>query len=703
MSFVLCSMFYVLNDIEKNNITKQVKLYSNDTCKSTALSIGNWVKGVNDSIEIMASSISAQDLINFNVLKKKASILSKSNQDIKAIIFSRPSGEAISFGTKVKSIVSQPYFVDIMSRKVKSVFGQPSYSSDFGKTPQIILARAIVDKSGKAIGVLSATILLDTVYQRVVDTKIGGGGVAWMIDATERIIVPPDKKIRLFSSVNSMDYNGALDFLLFIDSLDIQTAGEASYKKTDGQEVYSTFQTIPNTFGWKLIITTVNSEILAPLKTFQFFILLIGGIVFIFSILMSILISRKITAQLFSLVKEVKHISTHTRKNVHVKGASFELKQLEDSINTMADEIHEYTNLLEEKVALRTKELKDSQQKLEYLSFHDPLTGLSNRTLFDAVIKKYDAEEYLPLSIIMGDVNNLKLANDIFGHREGDNLLIEVANVITNSIRENDIAVRWGGDEFIILMPHATGIDAETVCKKIKAKCKKVTQHMMPISISLGYCEKNEMALSISDAIKEADKMLYTAKMSEGKIAKTKIVQALREKLSNTSIETFEHQERVEKMSVLLGKRLALSKTDLDDVRSLASLHSIGKIGIPSRLLSKEGKLTAEEIGILNTHSEIGYRIAQATPEISRISALILAHNEWWDGTGYPLKLKGNSIPMLSRMVTIIDAFDTMTHHKLYGHVLSNKEALEEIQKMAGKQFDPRLVKEFVALIESKI
>jgi len=703
MSFVLFSMFYVLNDIEANNITKLVKLYSNDTCKSTALSIGNWVKGVNDSVEIMASSITEQDLYNYKVLKKKASILSKSNLDIKAIIFSDSKGDAISFGTKVKNIVSQSYFVDIMSRKVKSVFGQPSYSSDFGKTPQIIVARVIEDKSGKAIGVLSATILLESVYKRVVDTKVGGGGVAWLIDATESIIVPPDNETRLFSSVNMMGINGELQYLLFLESLDAQNAGEASYRKMDGQDVYSTFQTIPNTFGWKLIITTVNSEILAPLKTFQFFILLIGGIVFIFSILMSILISRKITAQLFFLVKEVNQISAHKRKNVRVKGTSFELKQLEDSINTMADEIYDYTNLLEEKVEARTKELKESQQKLEYLSFHDALTGLNNRTLFDAVIKKFDAEEFLPLSIIMGDVNNLKLANDIFGHREGDNLLIAVANVIANSIRENDIAVRWGGDEFIILMPNANAIAAEAVCKKIKTKCKKETQHMMPISISLGFCEKKEMTLSISDVIKEADKMLYTSKMSEGKIAKTKIVQALREKLSNTSIETFEHQERVEKLSLLLGKRLALSKSDLEDVRSLASLHSIGKIGIPSRLLLKEGKLTTEEISILNTHSEIGYRIAQATPEISRVSALILAHNEWWDGTGYPLKLKGNSIPMLSRMVTIIDAFDTMTHHKLYGHVLSNKEALEEIQKLAGTQFDPRLVKEFIALIESKI
>jgi len=197
--------------------------------------------------------------------------------------------------------------------------------------------------------------------------------------------------------------------------------------------------------------------------------------------------------------------------------------------------------------------------------------------------------------------------------------------------------------------------------------------------------------------------MLYTAKMSEGKIAKTKIVQALREKLANTSIETFEHQERVEKLSVMLGKRLALSKTDIDDVRLLASLHSIGKIGIPSRLLLKEGKLTDEERIVVNTHSEIGYRIAQATPEISRISSLILAHNEWWDGSGYPLNLKGNNIPLLSRMVTIVDSYDTLTHYKSYGKVLSNKESLEEIKNSAGTQYDPKLVKEFIAMIESKI
>ena len=703
MALVILSFFYVLNDLEEKNITEQVKSYSNDTCKSTALSVGNWVKGVNDSLEIMASSISESDIKNQSVLKAKAKILTVSNKDIKAVVFAAANGDAISFGSKIKNVVSSTFFVDIMSHKVNSVFGQPNYSSDYGKTPQILLARAIDDKSGKRIGVLSVTILLLTVYKRVVETKIGGGGVAWMLDSEGRIIVPPDPTVTLFTSVSILGTQGDLNFKLFLDKLYNETSGEGSYVKNDGNEMYSTFAEIPNTFGWRLIITTIKSEILAPLKSFQYFILLIGLVVFGFSILMSIVISRKVTTQLFALVNEVKTISSHKKQKIHINNATYELRQLEDSINVMADEIYQYTNLLEEKVEVRTRELKESQQKLEYLSYHDPLTGLCNRTLFDSVIKKFDSEEYLPLSIVMGDVNNLKLANDIFGHREGDHLLIEVANIISDSIREKDIAVRWGGDEFVILMPNSTSIDAEAVCKKIKMKCKKVDQHMMPISISLGYCEKNDSSMTISDVIKEADKMLYTSKMSEGKIAKTKIVQALREKLANTSIETFDHQDRVEKMAVMLGKRLALSKTDIDDVRSLSSLHSIGKIGIPSRLLMKEGKLTEEEKSIVNTHSEIGYRIAQATPEISRISSLILAHNEWWDGSGFPLKLKGNNIPLLSRMVTIIDSYDAMTHQKAYGHVMSSKEALEDIKSRAGTQYDTKLVKEFVAMIESKI
>jgi len=697
------SLFFLLNDIERTNITSQVKLGSINTCKSTSMSVGYWIKGVSDSLEILAANTSISDLGNRDLLEKKFKILSDSNPDIKEVVFANREGYANSFGTKITDVRSKPFYVEIIKNKTKSIFGQASYSSDYGKTPQILLARAIVDNKANTIGVISLTISLNTVLERIKSTKIGGGGVAWLLDSDGRVIVPPNDKVPLFSKISSVNSNADIKFLIFLDNLNNSKTGDATYKDSKGKDIFSNYSEVPFTNGWRLIISNEVDEMLAPLKNFQDIMFYVGIIAYAFAIFMTIIISRQVTKNLFSLVREVNKISTHKMNVVNLKGASFEIQQLEESINSMSDEISQYTNYLEEKVESRTKELRESQKKLEYLSFHDPLTGLKNRSYFDSIIKKLDTEQFLPFSIVMGDVNNLKLANDIFGHREGDNLLIEMANIIASSVKISDVAIRWGGDEFIILMPNSSKVEAEALCKKIKLKCKKAEKHMMPISISLGYCEKSEASEQISDVIKEADKMLYTSKMSEGKIAKTKIVQALREKLANTSIETFDHQERVEKLSVLLSKRLQLSKTDMDDVRSLSNLHSIGKIGIPSRLLMKEGKLTDEEKSIVNTHSEIGYRIAQATPEISRISALILAYNEWWDGSGYPLSLKGNNIPLLSRIVSIVDIYDTLTHHKIYGHVMSNNEALEEIAKYAGTRYDPKLVKEFDALIRSKI
>ncbi|MDD4076822.1 MAG: HD-GYP domain-containing protein, partial [Bacilli bacterium] len=168
------------------------------------------------------------------------------------------------------------------------------------------------------------------------------------------------------------------------------------------------------------------------------------------------------------------------------------------------------------------------------------------------------------------------------------------------------------------------------------------------------------------------------------------------------SQETEEHAERLQELSRLVGMKINLSEVELDELSLLAALHDIGKVGIDDTILKKPGKLTAEEWIEMKKHPEIGYRIAMASPELMSIANYILCHHERWDGKGYPQGLKGKQIPLLSRIISVIDAFDAMTQDRPYRQALSMEEALEEIRVNAGTQFDPEAARIFIEVIQQK-
>jgi len=165
------------------------------------------------------------------------------------------------------------------------------------------------------------------------------------------------------------------------------------------------------------------------------------------------------------------------------------------------------------------------------------------------------------------------------------------------------------------------------------------------------------------------------------------------------SDETEEHSERMIELSEKLGKKLGLSGSEINKLSLLASLHDIGKTSISEEILNKPGSLSEEEREIIQEHPERGYRIATATEEFSIIAREILCHHERWDGKGYPNQLKGKDIPYLSRIISIIDAYDVMTNERPYSKAISKEKALQEIQLEAGSQFDPELVAEFLELL----
>lgn len=337
-------------------------------------------------------------------------------------------------------------------------------------------------------------------------------------------------------------------------------------------------------------------------------------------------------------------------------------------------------------------ERKQAEEKIRYLSMHDKLTGLFNRTFIEEELIRMNQQQSLPISLIMGDVNGLKLVNDALGHQEGDRLLSTVAELLKGACRPEDIIARWGGDEFIILMPKCDRTTAAGVFDQIKLASMRVNDLLIETSISLGLATKESLDQNMDELIREAEDKMYRNKLMESRSARSAFLTSLERTLWTRSYETEEHCQRVQRISFRIGESIKLPESEMDNLKLLASLHDIGKIAIPNSILDKPGRLTPEEWELIKKHPEIGYRIALSSPEMAPIAEAILHHHEHWDGGGYPLGLKEEKIPILARILAIADTFDVMLNGRSYQPAVSSEEICAELRRCSGTQFDPQLV-----------
>lgn len=345
-----------------------------------------------------------------------------------------------------------------------------------------------------------------------------------------------------------------------------------------------------------------------------------------------------------------------------------------------------------------TKE-KAWEKEILNLSYHDLLTSLYNRRFMEEQIKRLEKSRELPISVIMADVNGLKLANDVFGHEEGDKLLIKAAEVLKESCRKEDIIARWGGDEFLILLPRTSAKTAEEIIERIKNGSLHVKSGKTKLSIALGYAVRRKDSESLVNVVEEAEEAMHKKKLLESKSYRNAVINTLLTTLYIKSSETKEHGERLKNYCLKMGREMRLSAKEMDELALFAVLHDIGKVGIKESVLQKPGALTAEEWEEIKKHPEIGWRIAQNTQELVVIAEYILCHHERWDGKGYPWGLKGEEIPLLCRILAVADAYDAMTNSRSYRKALSRKEAIAEIKRNAGTQFDPEVVDVFLNII----
>jgi len=354
-------------------------------------------------------------------------------------------------------------------------------------------------------------------------------------------------------------------------------------------------------------------------------------------------------------------------------------------------------------IATDITEQKLREEKILQISFHDKLTGLYNRSYLEEEMNRLDTERQLPISIIMADLNGLKLINDTLAHAAGDEMLKSAAEVMRQSCRGEDIIARWGGDEFVIFLPQTKQKTAKTICKKILDLSRRVHCNGIPLSMALGSVTKTSPEQNIFELLNVAESNMYKQKLTYGRNAKSFVRDTLLKSLQEKSYEDEEHNNLMRWASRLIGKEVGLSAPELSRLDLLVTLHDIGKINISEDILTKEDILNAQEWEIIKTHPAAGYRIAHATEGLARVAEEILSHHERWDGSGYPRALKGRVIPLLARITAISDAYAVMKSGRPYNKAKSEEEIITEFIRCSGTQFDPELTELFLTNLQKKL
>jgi diguanylate cyclase (GGDEF)-like protein/putative nucleotidyltransferase with HDIG domain len=362
-------------------------------------------------------------------------------------------------------------------------------------------------------------------------------------------------------------------------------------------------------------------------------------------------------------------------------------------------------------------------EEIKALGEIDSLSGLYNRrrSLEQLEMEVGRARRYQgTFSILIADVDNFKLFNDTYGHPVGDEIIKKVAGLLEHRSRASDFVGRFGGDEFILILPETYRAGARTLADHLRAALNSLPYMApdgasIPLRMSFGAASFPEDGQDAASLIAIADANLYESKRWGGDTVTVRsesiggeavdaqafsTLDSLVSAVDNKDHYTRRHSAQVAEQTAAVARALGLSKEQQEMLRVAALLHDVGKIGVPDRILRKPGALTLDEIEFMNQHSLIGsMMIAQHLPDLIEVREAVVSHHERWDGTGYPARLRGTEIPAFGRILGVADAYSAMTTDRPYRAALDAREALAELVKGSGTQFDPEIVRVFVSCL----
>ena len=339
-------------------------------------------------------------------------------------------------------------------------------------------------------------------------------------------------------------------------------------------------------------------------------------------------------------------------------------------------------------------ERKKAEEHIRFLSYHDSLTGLYNRMYFEDALKSINTKDNIPISIIFGDLNGLKLTNDIFGHAAGDELIKKSAEILKKVCRDEDIVARVGGDEFIILLPNTDEKDAQSIIQRVQNEFAQAKLSAIKCSMSMGYDTKASWDIAIERTLENAENSMYKEKTNTRKAVNEQMIKTIVDTLHERSPEERNHAVAVSLLAQTLGKELGLSEDEIKTLQKAGFLHDIGKVVEGDSNVNAYEKI--DESQRIHQHAVVGFRILNLFDDTLDIANIVYSHHERWDGNGYPKGLKSQSIPSLARIIAIAENYDWMVRER----AINADEALNEISAHAGTKFDPELVKVFTRMMK---
>jgi diguanylate cyclase (GGDEF)-like protein len=352
-------------------------------------------------------------------------------------------------------------------------------------------------------------------------------------------------------------------------------------------------------------------------------------------------------------------------------------------------------------VGLASVSLRAARRELEAQANTDALTGLGNRRRLMAdlarVARTATADD--PVVVTLFDLNGFKNYNDMFGHPAGDVLLARLGRRLdeaVDGIRAR--AYRPGGDEFCVI---ARTADREAL-ERLAATALSESGEGFAISSAFGSAVLTVPTTDVSEALRAADEAMYTEKHSSRAGADRQSSDVLLRALTERHPDLGDHLDGVAELAVAVATRLGVQGDALTQVQHAAALHDIGKVAIPDAIISKSGPLNAEEWAFMRRHTLIGERIIAAAPALAGAAGLVRASHESWNGTGYPDKLAGTEIPLGARIIAVCDAFDAIIADRPYSPPRTIEEALAELRRCAGTQFDPAIVPVFEQVLADR-